>query len=91
MPDLLAAVYPQSGALWTALRERCCDVSSWLQHLDYESEIERDATFNSSTALIQSWPSAEMHLQQARNLLGRRVWDGLAARAAARVTNDQTG
>ena len=40
--DLLTTVYAKSGDLWQVLRDRCRDVTSMLQHLEYEGEIERD-------------------------------------------------
>ena len=82
--DLLAAVYATSGDLWHVLRDRCHDVTSWLQHLEYEGDIERDGSFNAATKLIPSWPNTEAQLQQARNLLGKQVWDSLTSRAATK-------
>jgi hypothetical protein len=86
--DLLAAVYEKSGDLWHVLRDRCHDVTSWLQHLEYEGDIERSGSFNAATQLIASWPKAEAQLQQARNLLGKQVWDTLTSRA---LTKDRCG
>lgn len=57
--DLLAAVYAKSGDLWHVLRDRCHDVTSWLQHLEYEGDIERDGSFNAATKLIPSWPKRD--------------------------------
>jgi hypothetical protein len=82
--DLLAVVYAKSGDLWPVLRDRCHDVTSSLQHLDYEGEIERDGSFNAATQLIPSWSTAAAQLQQARNLLGQEAWDSLASRAATK-------
>ena len=82
--DLLATVYAKSGDLWLVLRDRCRDVTSMLQHLEYEGEIERDSSFNVATKLIPSWPNAEAQLQQARNLLGKQVWGTLTSGAATR-------
>lgn len=82
--DLLAAVYAKSGDLWHVLRDRCHDATSWLQHLEYEGDIERDGSFNAATKLIPSWPNTEAQLQQARNLLGQQVWDSLTSRAATK-------
>jgi len=83
--DLLPAVYGKSD-LWHVLRDSCRDVTSWLQHLEYEGDIERGGSFNAATDLIPSWSNAEAHLQQARNLLGKQVWDTLISRAAAKST-----
>ena len=86
--DLLATVYAKSGDLWQVLRDRCRDVTSMLQHLEYEGEIERDGSFNAATELIPSWPNSVPQLEQARNLLGKQVWDTLTSRAA---TTDRCG
>jgi len=83
-PALLAAVYAKSGDLWQVLRDRCRGVTSWLQHLEYEGDIERDGRFNAATKLIPNWADTEASLQQARNLLGKQAWGSLVGRAATK-------
>ena len=83
--DLLAAVYAKSGDLWPVLRDSCRHVTSWLQHLEYEGEIEGASSFDAATTRIPRWASTEAHLQQARTLLGRELWESLTSRAAAKA------
>lgn len=88
--DLLAAVYGRSEDLWPELRERCRGVTSWLHHVEYEGELERENSFVGATKLVPTWPEAEAVLQQARTLLGRQAWESLTARAAIRTAQECT-
>ena len=83
--DLLAAVYGRSEDLWPELRDRCRRVTSWLEHVEYEGELERENSFAGAAKLVPAWPDAEPVLQQARTLLGRHAWETLTARAAMKA------
>ena len=78
---LLATVYAKSGDLWPILRDRCRDITTWLEHLDYEGEIEPNSSFNAAAKFIRSWSNAEASLRQARNLLGKQIWESLVDKA----------
>ena len=86
---LLASVYERSADLWPLLRDDARDVTSWLEHLDYEGEIPVDGTMDAASQSIPNWPAVEGRLAQARNLLGKDRWNALTSAAA--TAHEQVG